>query len=222
MDLRKIFAVTQKIDILVDDPETSKRRIYYSRIEDVHNDTLVIGAPYSQGFYLPPRIGRELSARVTSDACAYFFKTRLRGYVHEPIPLWTIAMPVDIERVQMRSFVRLGVNLDVTLTVIDPDKPVTTITTITKDISAGGLRVLLAQPMPPETKLDITLPLEEGSVVQATGELVRVIMPEREHDKYELAIKYSKIDERARNLIVKYIFKKQVERRKKEIEIFAE
>jgi c-di-GMP-binding flagellar brake protein YcgR len=221
IDMKNIFFLTQKVDVLIDDTAGGRKRIYNSRIEDIQENELIIAAPYSQGYYLPPRSEREFYARVTADDCAFVFKTSLRGYVQDPVALWTISWPTDVERVQMRSYVRFAVNLDVRLTNSDEDdaKPVST---LTKDISAGGLRVLMGTPLPVGTHLDVTLYLDEENAVEAKGEVVRIIRPKAEHEKYAVAIRFSQIDEKVRSQVIKFIFKKQIARRKKQIEVFED
>jgi len=221
IDMKKIFFPTQKVDVLIDDAATGKKRVFNSRIEDIQENRLIIAAPYSQGYFLPPHSGREIHARVTSNDCAFLFMVKLRSYVHDPVALWTISWPTDVERVQMRSYVRFEVLLDVRLMIIDEDnaKP---ISTITKDISAGGLRVMMGTPLPVGTQLDIAFNLDEENVVEAKGEVVRIIRPKADHDKYAVAIRYSQIDEKVRGKVIKFIFKKQIERRKKLLEIFED
>ena len=68
------------------------------------------------------------------------------------------------------------------------------IETLTKDVSAGGLRIMMNKPIPVGTKLNIFLSLSEDEKLEAEGEVVRIIPPEEEHDKYEVAIRYSDIN----------------------------
>lgn len=217
-----IFSLTQKVDVLVDDPENNQRRIYFSRIEDISKDSLTIGAPYRRGFYLPPWPGRAISARVTANNSAYLFKAKLVRYVTEPIPLWVLSWPSEISKLQMRSFVRLDIVLDIKLEILDDTllEENRLITTLTRDISAGGLRVVFPRSAAPETKVKITLTLPGEAVIETTGQIIRVIPPEVAADRQTAAIEFTDIPEKMRGHIVKFIFRKQVERRKKEKELF--
>jgi len=220
VNLSETFSLMHKINIIIDEEETGKRRVYGSRIEDLGEKSLTIAAPYSQGYFLQPRTGVEYKASISASDCSYVFKTILLKYIQQPIPLWEISLPTVLQRQQVRSFVRLDVILDIRLEVITAGNPV--IITRTKDISAGGLRILLDKPISVGTKLNFFLTLSENDYVEAAGEVVRVILPEEEHDRYEVAIRYSDIKERIRSRIVKYIFKKQIERRRKENDYFEE
>lgn len=214
------FRVTQKVDIIVDDPESAKRQVYFSRIEDVGRDFIAIAAPYRRGFYLPPYFGRLINARVTSESCAFLFKSKLIRYVTEPIPMWIIEPPTNLKKVQMRSYVRLSIVLDVMLELPDAPEENNTITTLTRDISAGGVRVVVAKPLGAGTKVKVVLPLPGVGTIEAAGEVIRDIYPEVAGDRHAAAIEFTDIKEKTRGEIVKFIFRKQVERRKKELELF--
>jgi c-di-GMP-binding flagellar brake protein YcgR len=219
-----IFSLTQKVDVFVDDPETGQRRIYFSRIEDLSDDSLTIGAPYRRGFYLPPWPGREISARVTTNNSAYLFKAKLSRYVTEPIPLWVINRPSEISKLQMRSHVRLDIVLDIKLEILDDTllEENRVLNTLTRDLSAGGLRAVFNRPGHPDTKVKITLPLPNGVVIEATGQIIRITPPDIPGDRQTAAIEFTDISERMRGQIVKFIFRKEVERRQKEKELFED
>ncbi|MDT8900174.1 flagellar brake protein [Anaeroselena agilis] len=217
----KNFHVPQKIDLIVEDPDSKQRLIYSSRIEDIGAASMTIAAPYRRGAYLPPWPGRKLSIRVAADSCAYLFNANLLQTVEDPIPLWIISPPADLKKIQMRSYVRIHDVLDVKLELIEEQDGSLVIATLTKDISAGGLRVALNKPLPPGAKLKITLPLPGVGTIETLGEVIRDIPPEEPGERHAAAIEFKDIKERERGEIVKYIFRKQVERRKKEQELFG-
>jgi c-di-GMP-binding flagellar brake protein YcgR len=214
------FHVTQKIDIIVEGSGKA-RQIYFSRIEDLGTDTITIAAPYRKGRFLPPWTGRKFSVRVPAEGCAYLFESTLLRTVSDPIALWVIAPPVNIKKVQVRAYVRLPDVLDVTLELLGKEESEgDVITTLTKDISGGGIKVVLNNPLPAGTKLRVILPLPGVGTVVTMGEVVRGIPPEQSGDRPAAAIEFRDIRERDRGNIVKYIFKKQIERRKKENDLF--
>lgn len=216
-----LFQLTKKIDIIVEDPNSRQRHIYFSRIEDIGADSITIAAPYRRGFYLPPWPGRKFHGRIVADNCAYLFTSTIVRFVTDPIPLWVIATPADLKKIQMRSHVRLDIVLDVTLELAGEEEDGNlVVSTLTRDISAGGLRVAVAQPLPPGTKLKVILPLPEASTIEAMAEVIRDIPPDNPGDKHAAAVAFTTIKEKDRGEIVKFIFKKQVERRKKEQELF--
>jgi c-di-GMP-binding flagellar brake protein YcgR len=213
-----VFAPRQKIDIIVEDPGTGRRHIFYSRIEDIGRRSMTIAAPYRRGFYLPPSAGREMGVRIAADTCAYLYKATLLSHNVDPVPVWVITPPADVKKIQMRSHVRIRAVLDVTLELVEEKGGV--IATLTRDISAGGLKVALLRPLVAGTRVKVIINLPGMGVVEALGEVIRDIPPEEPGERRTAAVKFTDIRERDRGEIVKFIFKKQVERRKKELELF--
>ncbi len=212
-----IFRITQNIEIIEDDKETGKRELYFSRIEDVSEESLFITPPFRKGFYLPPRHGRKIVARLPADTCSYHFEAVL--LVHHSssssLPLWEISLPNTIKRVQMREFVRLCIAVEIKMELADAAGSEQSIVAVSKNISAGGVQVILAKPLPVKTKLNMTFSFWPEEQFQAEGEIVRIIPPEQEGDKCSAGIRFSKIDEKTRQQIIKFVFQEQVEQRKK-------
>ena len=100
---QEILRVTQKLDIIEEDPETLKKDIFFSRVEDVGAESVLITTPFRRGFYLPPRIGRLIAVRVVADKIPYMFKANLLHYRAEQIPLWEISKPVSFYKIQLRE-----------------------------------------------------------------------------------------------------------------------
>ena len=215
-----LFNLTQKVDVIVEDPETRQRRVFFSRIEDKGADFLTIAAPYRRGSFLPPEPGREVFARVTADSCAYQFKATLVRCEEDPIPMWVLTPPTDLQKIQMRAYVRLNIVLDANLEILENLSDGQILATLTRDISAGGIRVVMNRPLNQGTKVKVVMPLPGTCTVEATGEVVREIPPELESDRPSAAIEFVEVKEKTRGEIVKFIFKKQVERRKKELQLF--
>lgn len=213
-----LIHVTQKVDVIVEDPLTRQRHVYFSRIEDKAEDSLTIAAPYRRGFYLTPIPDRDVFARVTSDNCAYQFKSTLVRVEEDPIPMWVLTPPAELQRIQMRAYVRLNIVLDAELEILENLSDGETFATLTRDISAGGIRVLMNKPLNQGMKVKVVMPLPGTTTIEATGEVVREIPPEQTGDKPSAAIQFMEVKEKTRGDIVKFIFKKQVERRKKEIQ----
>lgn len=217
MDIKNPFRLAKKVEVVVEDPNTGHRHVYTSRVEDIGQNTLTIAAPYRRGAFLPPWPGRQLNCRIAADNCAYAFTATLLRSVLDPIPLWIISAPADLKKIQLRAYVRLDIVLDVKLELVaEEDGPA--LATLTRDISAGGLRIVVPKPLLVGTKVKVSLPLPAGTTVEAVGEVIRAIPSDNPNEKHNAAIEFTDIKEKARGEIVKFIFRKEVERRKKELE----
>jgi len=210
----------QKVDIIEENPETNEKSTYFSRIEDIGLKSIFIAPPYRKGFYLPPKVGKIITMWITAESCAYLFSVELLGYPSAPVPFWEVALPINVKKIQRRQYVRFDIALDVKIEI--EDKPGDPIIALTKNVSAGGVQIVLQEPLPEDSRVKVILPLTSEATVVAKGEVIRIVFPQAPYEKITTAIKFSEIEERARDLIIKYIFRKQAERRQKERTLFNE
>ncbi|MDR3562887.1 MAG: PilZ domain-containing protein [Negativicutes bacterium] len=209
-----IFHLAQKIEVIDRRPKSKEDRFFYSRVEDMDKAALSIAIPYVGGEFMYLYPGERFDARVTTGEAAFYFESGLIAVERDPIPLWRVAWPEDVKKTQMRSYVRLNINLGVKVEFGER----ILINTLTRDISGGGIQFVLATPLSLGAKTKIVLPLNDKMMVEAKGEVVRVTAQPGENGKYGIGVKFVAIDERSRDGIIKYIFRKQVERRMKGLE----
>lgn len=223
MDINKLFYLQQRAEIVEYDYEHKKEYIYQSRIEDIQGDGLYMSEPYLRGFYLPRHYDKEYMVQVPGENCSYLFKTRLLRCVKDPILMWVMAMPQAAVRKQRRDFVRLDIRLDVQVEVLlEEEESLMGFVASTKDISGSGMGLLLknAELLQPDMRVKLTWMLGDETPVCAEGIVLRIIEPEAEYDKPVAAIRFDKIDKKQKDQITKFVFRKQIERRRKEVELF--
>lgn len=213
---KTLFYVAQKLDVFEEDLESGRKSVYYSRIEDVREQSLLILPPFHKNFTLTPRIGRTIQAKIVSERIPYMFDASLLRYISDQIPLWEISRPEQVVKVQMRENVRLGIILSVSLTLMDVEREGKVIKTLTRDISAGGMLVVLPESLPIGTKVKVHLPLSKFLVVDAEGEVNRVMPPSTDAERLSAGIKFINLDEKMQNQIIRYIFAKEAEIRQKD------
>lgn len=211
-----IFRITQKIEIIEENWDSGKKQFYFSRIEDVLEDSFLITPPFRKGFYLPKKRGRSIVARVPADNCSYLFESVLLEIYSSPFPLWEISLPRTIKRTQMREHVRLDIAIAVEIEFIGTSSSGRRMITSSRNISAGGALMILPEKVPVSTKFNMTLSLAPQDELQVEGEIVRIIPKLQEDEEICAGIKFSKIDEKNRQKIIKFIFQKQLERRNKD------
>ncbi len=219
----ELLRVTQKLEVIETDPETAEQDIYFSRIEDVGKETIMITPPFRKGFYLPPRPGRKVAARVVAEKVPYFFETSLIRYVPEQLPMWELVKPTSFRKMQLRENVRLDISLKATLAPLDELDESKFIKTVTKDISAGGAMVVLAKAIPIGENFIVSIVISPEWTLTARGEVVRLIPPHPPQEKYFAGIKFKdkEIDDKLQKRIIQFIFFKQAEKRQKEKEWFG-
>lgn len=216
-----IFGILEKIDIIDDSLETGESTIYSSFIESIGKESLSIFPPVREDITMQAQPGDVLRIRSTTEKCSYFFEAILLGHRWKEVALWEISLPLHIQRVQLRQHVRVKVILEVELEFISETLEHAVIQTFTKDVSAGGLQVVMPIPPPTDSKVMVLLFLENETTLTAKGEFTRIEYPKTECQKHFASIKFCDLDEKMTNKIVKYIFDKQIEQRQKNRTLFT-
>ena len=219
----ELLRVTQKLDVIETDPETAAQDVYFSRIEDVSSQTIMITPPFRKGFYLPPRPGRKVAARVVADKVPYFFETTLLRYVPDQLPLWELVKPTSFLKMQLRENVRLDISLKATLAPLDELDETKFIKTVTKDFSAGGAMLVLAKAIPIGEKFIVSIVISQDWTLTAEAEVVRLMPPVPPQEKYFAGLRFKEkdIDDKLHKRLIQFIFFKQAEKRQKEKEWFG-
>jgi c-di-GMP-binding flagellar brake protein YcgR len=208
-----LFRALEKLDVLCEDVETNEKVVFSSFIDSVDAESLFICVPQREKEELKSYVGDVLKARITSVECAYFFEAQvIRQHLREG-KLWELSLPSYMQRSQQRKYVRVKTILEVILEYIDAKMQRKVTKTYTKDISAGGLQVVMPAVPPEGSNVIISLALDENEVLHAKGEFVRITYPKAEDQKHFASIKFCEMEEKTTERIIKFIFDKEVEQR---------
>lgn len=185
-----------------------------SRVEEIGKDYYVIAMPMAKSVPIILMQGTKFQGRAVVDGMVWEFTSEFLDKRIQPIPVWIISKPYDIQKIQLRAFVRIDTSLPLELQVISEDNSQPVVSATTSDISGGGLRAVSKHQMHVGTNLKLIFDLPGMGKVQGSGVIVR---EEPLQDKlfYASGIKFTEIAEKDRDKIIKFIFKKQLERRQK-------
>ncbi len=217
-----IFKVNQRLEIwFMDKPDER----YGTRIEEINSDSFVIAMPMCKGYPVMFPRNSNFSGKPIIEGLVYQFTCTLLGKRIHPLPIWIISLPFDIQKVQLRSFVRVAATLAIQLKIILPEakKPNSAVAVneppvyslLTRDISGGGVQVISKQLLKANAKVEIVLDIPANETMRVTVEIVRTQQPQPDIPVYWVSIKFTDIQEKDRSKIIKYIFKKQLEQRQK-------
>lgn len=167
-----------------------------------------------------PLQARFIVTYIDKGQSIYQFKTHIAGKANLPVPALALRMPAadEIERIQRRQYVRIDTAVDVSVHSIGGN--FAPFTTVTADISAGGLSLILPpdNEIPHKDALDICLviPMEgiNPHYIYAKGEHVRSYS--YEHSVPLASIKFTAIHAQDKQRIIRYCFQKQRDARRKE------
>ncbi len=217
MDIENILKVNQRIQIELMD-ENGQIERYPSRIENIHDNEIIVVAPIKDRVTVPIPVDTSLLVTVWDHCSAYNFQTKVIKRSNLRLPLLHLAVPPCINRIQQRDFVRVPLSLEVIASFVHPQSGYQEIKCVTKDISGGGLMLIFTKspPFTKEIEVDISFSLENEEI-RARGKVAWLNL---ETDvsgiqRYLVGIKFISISEKARGRIIKYVFQRQIELRKR-------
>lgn len=194
---------------------------YFSRVEDVKDEGIIVAAPVKQGQVVPIAVNTQLNVTILGENDMYNFQTQVlaRGQLGT-LPVITLMKPDSTRKIQRRNFFRISADLpcsfrilpEVTAMSMDPY-----IEAKSKDISGGGTLVVTEYPVAREMILELFITLPQNQIVPAVAKVVFVKEGKGGDKKRELATVFLVIEEPDREKIVRYVFKRQQELRRKEL-----
>lgn len=187
-------------------------------VDDVQEDRIVLLCPIVDRLPVFIPVGTNINVYFW-DACAFYkFTTCVLEVVKGHVPLIIISKYTELERIQNRQHVRVNTCLEVKLSYEDDKKEIQTIICQSRNISGGGIMLVLDKPHPLKKKDDINLDFTlNDEQIKATGVIIRTDTERDDHGdkKYILAVKFKSISEKDTQALVQYVFQKQIELRRK-------
>lgn len=192
---------------------------YNTYVEDVDDRSITVVRPVVAGEPVPLAVGEIVRIEYALRGLARIsFPTRVLGLEQQVLPVVRLSLPdpAEVERFQQRDFVRLDANLTLIYYVIShPGQPARggVVRSQTRDISGNGTQILCPEAYPPGTQLDIHLDLNDR-VIHVIGEVVRLV-DQLSLREYWMGVRFVGLDERDRDVIIRFIFNQQRERRRR-------
>ncbi len=207
----KELQVNKRIDILVEDGV--HQGSYLSKVAEVNKDDFKVTAPFSKGEIVPLRMGQPVQLFCTGNSAAYTFLAKVIGRQNKPVALLTLEKTSEIKRIQRREFFRLKAKRKVDYRVIDDDKGDEGFKdTMTVDISAGGLKLIVGDSMPTAGMLELTIDIPGLENVILKGEIVNTYdLP----DGSAISVEFLDIKPNQQDAIITWLFDYQRELRQK-------
>ncbi|MCZ0701846.1 c-di-GMP-binding flagellar brake protein YcgR [Natronobacillus azotifigens] len=198
---------------------------YRCRIVELKSHTIYIDYPINV------KTGRTDIFPKGSSFSAYFvgehdsvytFETEIKGKKKNKIPMLLLHIDFSkIQKIQRREYVRVDANLDVS--VHHPENNFLPFTSLTTDISGGGLAILL----PENHKMKagqllaiwIVIPTTKASNLYVSVEAEAIRIHEKNHqNKQLLSVKFKDIGEKDRDKIIQFCFDTQLKERRNQLE----
>lgn len=197
---------------------------YASYLEALEDSTIRVAHPMYGSALIPVMPGDEIMVEYVYQGQRVSFPAWVLERTREDPPALVLTRPAsgDIRRQQLRSFVRLDVSLPIEYAVSgqkSEGEQAQLLPGRTVDISGGGALIVTREPYAPGTRLDLLLHLPDR-VIPAEAEVVRqhpvpVVPGSGETAEPRLGVRFTQIEERDREHIIRFIFTEYRKRRQK-------
>ncbi|WP_233881154.1 flagellar brake protein [Virgibacillus halodenitrificans] len=198
---------------------------YYSKVIEDNEEFIYIDYPVNKKTnktaFLP--IGAIFSITyMTKDETIYHFKSELIDRVNMNVPALAIRKPdKSHEKIQRRQFVRIETAIDVAIHPLD--NSFIPFTTVTRDISGGGISIILPDHITwgEDKEVDVWLAFgEHTGKMRYLNMKAKTVFVKKEKSTVKIgSFQFTTITKHDQQHIIRYCFEKQRERRKKEISV---
>lgn len=219
----KVIKVGERVEVSIS--TDAENNSYSSRIEDYDTDELIMAMPMREGYPIIPMTGSVVHVTLLTNMCMYRFAAVYIGKKADPIPVWVVSMPREVEKYQRRQFVRVEVMLPVKIrieeTTEDGEKVLSApVPCYSRDISGGGMRIVSKQ----KIRRGAVLQVETGRLpflgfLNTRCEVVRCAKPASAADVYWIGVKFLEISPQEQSRLVRFIFDRQREILSRRVEV---
>lgn len=154
---------------------------------------------------------------VGDDEMIYKFRSKLITKIKGEIPSLAIQKPDNVHRIQRRNFIRVETVVDVA--VHSDQNLFSPFITVTNDIGAGGLSLIVPRNQPiigDLVELWLVLPMSKGSFLYPNIR-AKLVHQEKERNEITIAsVQFLTLDTKMEQSLIQFCFEKQREARKKQ------
>lgn len=203
----KAFLPNKKVSIRV--IEGDYQGYYSSRIEGINDEEFLLALPFIGTVPVPIRLGERISIYSVSDDAVYRIDGEIIKRQLEPVPLLQVKIDKNIVRVQRRRYVRVPIVLNIQYKLKEEGK---VYYTYSKDISGGGARIILPEPLRVRDIIDmrIELPSPEAPI-SCEGEIVwvdrqEILVNNKREEIIHAGVSFTLIEEKERERLIRFLF----------------
>ncbi|MEW5929675.1 MAG: PilZ domain-containing protein [Gemmatimonadota bacterium] len=186
---------------------------YPSRVLDLEEGRdVLVGAPVHRGHEVRVEPGTAVDVQSTHPDGVRVFVSRVVRREEEPGPALRLAWPASVQRAQRRGAVRVEVRVPVELRAAAAGAPPRTLAGATTDLSEGGMRVALPEPVEPGAELEARLHLPgDAAPLECAGRALRGGETEDAAPglRFWTAVEFTAVPHAARRELARFVFDAQ-------------
>lgn len=186
---------------------------YRTRIEEVGERLLSVGAPFEHGELVPLREGTKVKLSFWDESAVYSFEGKIMQRIAVPVPIFVLELPDTVAKVQRRNYVRIPAIFPIKFQMVTREGLSNPYEATMVDLSGGGMQFTTKERVENKSLLYVQISLPNGEIQTP----VRVARSQKIEgvDLYSISTEFHEISERARDKIIRCIFDLQREMRKK-------
>lgn len=176
---------------------------------------ILVGAPVHRGREVRVEPGTMVDVQSTHPDGVRVFVTAVVRREAEPGPALRLAWPASVQRVQRRGAVRVEVRVPVELRAAAAGALPRLLAGTTTDLSEGGMRVALPEPVEPGASLEARLHLPgDAAPLECAGRALRGGETEdaAPGQRFWTAVEFTGVRHAARGELARFVFEAQRER----------
>ncbi|MEC1432781.1 cyclic di-GMP receptor DgrA [Bacillus subtilis] len=206
--------------VLLEYIEENKLKKAKSKAVSIENNELLIAYPVDVVTGRTVILHNDMEVTVEfvgKDEVPYRFISRIKGKVKDKLQMICLEVPPReiMKRIQRRQYVRTDAVLDVQIQPGNEEE----IRTLSYNISAGGIAVVLADGHSFQSgeslRLIIRLPEEEHTRQIETEAVVKRIFNDPKSEKRKMTLEYSEIAAGDQQALLQYCIRRQLNKRRK-------
>lgn len=204
---KELLTIGTRLEVYEETKDDNKR-VWVSQLELKKGDFLYISMPISKGYTVPLRPGSVVKIVFVKEKNTYSFKAEVIENIWSKIPKIKIALKSPLKKIQRRKYYRLStlIPTEFYLEKQENNKH----TGVIENISGGGLLLAASLDLKFGDIIKLKLDLKNYGVLNLKGKVVRKAKNEKSLKyNYLYGIYFMDINEKNRDIIIKYIFEEQ-------------
>lgn len=194
-------------NILVARSKAKEKKWYSSTVLDLYDNEALISLPQLKGNIMALKEKHPLEISFADGNARYLYHTAVcQVFGQEAL---TVEQPRQVEKTDLRKYPRAPVDLEMLFAETGPGAVPDYKKGCLLDISGNGLRMATDHIYSPGTliSLSFSLPVEEhGKAVEMEARVVRIVVDDlKDPVEYHLGLKYTSVDRKHQEMIIKYV-----------------
>jgi len=216
-DLKNLLKHNQLVNIETTNVKGDSTR-HVSWVNEIANNYIALLAPSIEQEFIKLIPGKVMNIWFWNSEALFTFSSNLIKKEFDVINKIYISYPEEIIRVQNRDYVRVSYDVDVLLSYNNIKGEEVFIRCRSKDISGGGMMLVINVYAPLNKGNNVSLQLKlDDELIKVQGEVVWNDWKLDKHgfEQNNIGIKFNNILESTRKIIIKTVFARQIELKRK-------